>query len=161
MKSNKWRDWLEVVGIFSVVASLIFVGLQMRQAHEISLSQAYQARTTVASEWNVALASNQTALSAYNKFSTGQSQSVSDGEFQALHRMIVGLLHIYDNAHYQYQQGFVSEQFWSATRSSMEGWMRNGELSAIFVERMNHQGRPEFKNVVRAIDEELRLGTEE
>lgn len=44
MNTGKIQDWMEVIGIFAVVASLIFVGLEMRQAHEISLSQAYQSR---------------------------------------------------------------------------------------------------------------------
>ena len=39
MDSAKLNDRMQVVGIFAVVASLIFVGLQMRQTHRISLSQ--------------------------------------------------------------------------------------------------------------------------
>jgi hypothetical protein len=42
----KLNDWLQVVGFFAVVASLVFVGLEMRQAQEISVSQAYQSRVT-------------------------------------------------------------------------------------------------------------------
>ena len=39
MKQIKIRDWLEIIGIFSVVVSLVFVGLQMRQTHEIALAE--------------------------------------------------------------------------------------------------------------------------
>ena len=39
MNQTKLRDWLEIVGIFSVVVSLVFVGLQMRQTHEIALAE--------------------------------------------------------------------------------------------------------------------------
>jgi hypothetical protein len=38
---SKINDWLQVVGMFGVIASLIFVGLQMKQAHEIALSNTY------------------------------------------------------------------------------------------------------------------------
>ena len=31
MDSAKLNDWLQVVGLFGVIASLIFVGLQMKQ----------------------------------------------------------------------------------------------------------------------------------
>ena len=41
----KINDWMQVVGIFAVVASLIFVGLQMKQAHEIALASQFQARS--------------------------------------------------------------------------------------------------------------------
>jgi hypothetical protein len=40
MDSAKLKDWMQVVGIFAVVASLLFVGLQMKQTHEIALGEA-------------------------------------------------------------------------------------------------------------------------
>jgi hypothetical protein len=39
MDSAKVNDWMQVVGIFAVVASLIFVGFQMKQTHEIALAE--------------------------------------------------------------------------------------------------------------------------
>jgi hypothetical protein len=47
MNSSKINDWLQVVGLFGVIASLVFVGLQMRQDREIALSEAYQDRTAI------------------------------------------------------------------------------------------------------------------
>jgi len=38
MKSNNWKDFAELIGITAIVASLIFVGLQMRQAEVIAKS---------------------------------------------------------------------------------------------------------------------------
>ncbi len=35
MKTRDWKDAAELVGIAAIVASLIFVGLQMKQAQEI------------------------------------------------------------------------------------------------------------------------------
>jgi len=40
MDSGKLNDWMQVVGIFALVASLIFVGLQMKQTKEIALNEA-------------------------------------------------------------------------------------------------------------------------
>ena len=39
MKQAKLRDWLEIVGIFAVVVSLVFVGMQMRQTQEIAIAE--------------------------------------------------------------------------------------------------------------------------
>ena len=39
MDSAKLNDWMQVVGIFAVVASLIFVGLQMRQDQLIARAE--------------------------------------------------------------------------------------------------------------------------
>ena len=50
MDSTKINDWMQVVGIFSVVASLVFVGLQMQQDRQIALAGQYQDRSAVAVE---------------------------------------------------------------------------------------------------------------
>ena len=39
MNSAKLSDWMQIIGIFAVVASLIFVGLQMRQEQRISFAE--------------------------------------------------------------------------------------------------------------------------
>ncbi len=46
MKSVNWKDAAESVGMAAIVASLIFVGLQMRQAQDIAWAE---------SGWNVVL----------------------------------------------------------------------------------------------------------
>jgi len=52
MKNANWKDVAELLGISAIVASLVFVGLQMRQAQEIAYSEldvsllAIQAETT-------------------------------------------------------------------------------------------------------------------
>ena len=43
MESSQLNNWMQVAGIFALVASLIFVGLQMQQTHEIALASQYQA----------------------------------------------------------------------------------------------------------------------
>ena len=37
MKNVTWRELVEVVGVLSIVASLIFVGLELRQAQQIAV----------------------------------------------------------------------------------------------------------------------------
>ncbi len=39
MKSTNWKDVAEMIGIASIVASLVFVGLEMRQDHIVARSQ--------------------------------------------------------------------------------------------------------------------------
>jgi hypothetical protein len=41
LKANKWKDGAELVGIVAIVASLIFVGLQLRQDQTIAGSQVF------------------------------------------------------------------------------------------------------------------------
>ena len=45
MNSARINDSLQIIGLFGVIASLVFVGLQLKQSHEIALAEIYQART--------------------------------------------------------------------------------------------------------------------
>jgi len=40
VKTTNWKDFAELIGITAIVASLIFVGLQMRQEQKIALAEA-------------------------------------------------------------------------------------------------------------------------
>ena len=42
MKTRDWKDTAELIGIAAIVASLIFVGLQMRQAEKIAGAERYE-----------------------------------------------------------------------------------------------------------------------
>ena len=54
MDFAKINDWLQVIGVFGVMASLVFVGLQMKQSHEIALAAAYHARAVSAQDLRLA-----------------------------------------------------------------------------------------------------------
>lgn len=41
MKKTRWNDWFESIGIAAIVASLIFVGLQLRQAEKAASAEGY------------------------------------------------------------------------------------------------------------------------
>ena len=42
MKSMNWKDVVEFVGIAAIVASLLFVGLQLKQSQEIAVAAQYK-----------------------------------------------------------------------------------------------------------------------
>ena len=67
MESAKLNDWMQVVGIFAVVASLVFVGMEMRQSQKIALSAAYQARSDSSMNLRIATFESQTLQSAMAK----------------------------------------------------------------------------------------------
>ena len=46
MKFDKFKDVAELIGIVAIVASLIFVGLQMRQEQKIALAEAFNSIST-------------------------------------------------------------------------------------------------------------------
>lgn len=50
MDASRFQDWLQIAGLFGVIASLIFVGLEMRQNREIAIADIYQQRAAMVIE---------------------------------------------------------------------------------------------------------------
>jgi hypothetical protein len=155
VNTTKLNDWMQVIGIFAVVASLIFVGLEMQQAQAISMSQTYQSRTAAVVEWNSAFAANPAALSAFRKATDGTENEITTQEHDALSRTLTSMYYLYDNAHYQYQAGFVSSEFWEATRGSLKNQMEVPVVNGILADLSKRAGRPEFRDLVRELSERL------
>jgi len=114
MDSAKLNDWMQVIGIFAVVASLIFVGLQMKQDQEIALAAQYQARTdstlNLFGSW---IESGYVLPPFRNRVTesfTGQDIAQAEWQWVAL-----------DNHYFQYQKGFLEENAWQGQlRSAQE-----------------------------------------
>lgn len=45
MESSKLHDWLQIIGLAAVVGSLVFVGLQLKQADDIALAEVLENTT--------------------------------------------------------------------------------------------------------------------
>jgi len=146
---------MEVIGIFAVVVSLFFVGVQVRQSQKISMSQTYQSRTAAVAEWNSAFAANPASLSAWRKAVNGNESEITAEEYEALRRTLIALYYLFDNAHYQYQEGFVSADFWAMTRESLKGNMEIPAVNGVFLDISNRAGRPEFRDLVREINVQI------
>jgi hypothetical protein len=58
VKSNNWKDIAELIGIAAIVASLIFVGLQMRQSQSIAMSDGNLANAANRIERNTSILEN-------------------------------------------------------------------------------------------------------
>ena len=58
MKPANWKDIAELIGITAIVASLIFVGLQMRQAQDIAISDGNLANAANRIERNNSIGAN-------------------------------------------------------------------------------------------------------
>jgi len=112
MDSAKINDWLQVIGMFGVIASLIFVGLQMQQTHEIALSNTYQARAHASVERNMAAVTSPELLSAEAKIWVGKNDKLTAHEIVALAHNFYADMDTYENNHYQFESGFLSEEHW-------------------------------------------------
>ncbi len=122
MKTASWKDIAELFGIAAIVASLIFVGLQMKQTKEIALSTAYQARATASMELRLAPTESPEFLSAITKLLTGDTQDLTPDQITYLRSYFYASLVYLENNHFQYLNGFLSEEQWQSNMGDLR-WL--------------------------------------
>ncbi len=149
MDSAKLNDWLQVAGIFALVASLIFVGLQMRQDREIALSGIYQARAQMTIDINLASTNPSDFVSATAKIYAGDVDEITPEELVTLEYNLAASIVLIENNHYQYESGYLPESHWARSRRDLHC------LFSLPLHRSLLAGwefRPEFQKV---LDEEV------
>jgi hypothetical protein len=154
MNSAKLSDWMHVIGIFALVASLIFVGLQMRQAHEIALSDIYQSRAAAVIGMVTANAANDKGLAAWYAPDSASIDALSRAEVLAGDQMALSLLLAYDNMLFQHESGFISDDGWAAGRADMKRILRLLFIRRSFDSQLERM-RPSFKAVFVEVTNEL------
>lgn len=155
MDAAKLNDWMQVIGIFALVASLIFVGLQMKQAHEIALSQAFQARSESTAETLLAMAGNEYYVSVMTKQRLGEPEKITEQEKASFGLAMSGGMYLWENSYYQFKLGFLSEEHWTRTRHQMKGILAFPMQMAVATTNLP-QMRPEFREELAKIIEEVR-----
>jgi hypothetical protein len=125
MDSGKLNDWLQVVGMFGVIASLIFVGLQMKQSHEIALSSAYAARAQISVDYNLASSGNPEFTSATAKIYRGEVDSITLEERVALEYNFGANMYMWENQYFQFKSGFLPEEKWLQILAEMHCMFSN------------------------------------
>jgi hypothetical protein len=68
LKSTNWKDIAELIGMTAIVASLIFVGYQLKQDREIAIAEAFQTRAFASAEHLRAYADNENVARAYLRY---------------------------------------------------------------------------------------------
>jgi hypothetical protein len=145
MDSAKLNDWMQVVGIFAVVASLIFVGLEMRQSQRIALADYYQAQSSAKMDhFDAMLQAQITPVSGAEQFTTDDSRA----RFWSTHWDWTSL----ENIHYQYQAGFLTDEAWGASERRLQRIFARCNLRMVYDSRMN-SFRPSFVAIIESFED--------
>ena len=109
MDFSRWKEIAELVGLAAIIASLVFVGLQLKQSQEIALANQYQARAEATQQLSL------THLEAgYVPFTPELRRGVENGASTEDVQTMLWLWIQMDNHYYQYQNGFLEEDAWQA-----------------------------------------------
>ena len=119
MDSGKVNDWLQVIGMFGVIASLIFVGLEMRQAQRIAISEAYQTRTEIERANIMDSVSLPEFRSAQVKLNANAIDDLTPEELVLLQWSMASAVTLWENDHFQYVNGYLSDEHWAKTYANI------------------------------------------
>lgn len=156
MNTRNWKETAELVGIAAVVAGLIFVGIQLRQSQAIAASGIYQERTSTSVEAVLTMIQNDKVLGAMLKGRAGRMDEITPDEEFAGRYTVFAITLLWDNAHFQHENGFLSDEGWERVRNDIRTVMR-GPFERRVVMQIVADGRvrPPLAALYREIDEEL------
>jgi hypothetical protein len=154
--SSKLNDWLQVVGLFGVIGSLLFVGLQMQQDREVAILAAYQARSDLTAETIVSLMDNDEYRAAEIRFRSGGGNldSLSPEDYQLIMMRAAAQMYMTENVFFQYESGFLPEDHWQKSRRILKDSLRNEPMRRTYEERPEGW-RPSFGAIVEQLIAEL------
>jgi len=122
VNSDKVRFVIEIVGIVAIVASLIFVGLQMRQTHEIALVTLMQMRSDAGRELAAAQIGSEPLLAIETKLQAGEELS----HYEVMTRTLLPFVFFnqFENSHFLYLNGYITEEQWQSDLEAIAHYMK-------------------------------------
>jgi len=108
MDSNSKRRWIDLLGAVGIVASLIFVGLEVRQNTLISRSAAVQSITEQVNDWQIEMATNDDWIRIMVFLDDGGTYAGLSAEDRMRYRYVVTpTIRIMENRYRQVQFGII------------------------------------------------------
>ena len=151
MKKVGLDTWIQLLGVSSVVAGLVFVGLEMRQSQQIALAAQQQARAAL----NVA------HLNSFTESGIDHQSVVWEQNFNyelskeeiAFRNQYHVSWHLYENDYYQYRQGLMDESTWSAKKLGIQNIynMCRGRVIYAYRSRIFSE---EFRAIIESLPDE-------
>mgnify|MGYP004399433807 FL=1 len=136
MKKISLDSWVQLIGMLSVVAGLVFVGLEMQQSQKIALAGQQANRVQLFSSMMDANNEQGIDQQKLQMILSGQIPMTKDYEWvvmNGLHRM----WWIYENDFLQNELGLMDENIWQAKRNAMKANYKFCEGRPVFDIRKN------------------------
>jgi len=139
----------ELVGALGVIASLIYLAVQIRQNTRSSRAATFQSTSSEVSHLYRTLASD-SELARIFRIGLLEPQALDEDEFSRFGALLISALKGYENIFVQYHQGTVDDQTWEAWRRSILSML---ELpgAAFFWELRGGVFREDFQHLVKQL----------
>ena len=159
------RALIELLGAASIVASLVFVGVQLAQDRTVALGAVFDNRTTAGMEMQrtrfesdayikqVADRWDQGALPGWwnedIQSYKDQYQVSTEGIYRLSILGIIGAMYL-DNNYYQYQLGLIGEEDWLEIRKAQAATLKGSAVYRAMYSNLTGL-RPDTKNLVKEL----------
>lgn len=154
-----WREWTELVGIAAIVASLIFVGLQLKQSQDIAIAGQYHDRTALTVQnFNSELENGDLHVWARAFRDVEFNEEVSIEDKGRAYLRIAAYIIMLDNHYYQFQAGFLDEETWQTHLGGLRRLATRLPEFRYFIENRVLPVRPTFWEVADEILAEAEAG---
>jgi hypothetical protein len=124
----KWEKIREALGFLAVVASLVFVGLEIRQNTAATRGQTRQELAALNQEWLTLLTADPAFSELFERAWETEGDIAPSEEYRAEMMMVLEVRRL-ENVFFQYQEGLVDE---SALRSYGLQWLVRAKLHPRF-----------------------------
>jgi len=106
--------WIQLLGMLSVLAGLVFVGLEMRQSQQIALAAQQQARTEIFT--GIVNSVNESSeVSLYQILVKARdNEPLTASEKKITENYALQTIWVFENDFIQYQAGLIDENVWLA-----------------------------------------------
>jgi hypothetical protein len=161
MKLSDWAHIAEIIGGIAIIASLIFVGVQIQENSRAVRSNTFQSITETDMNWLENLVDDPELAIAWNKMLIDHTQ-LEAIEWARLDWVITMLMRNFENIFEQYQAGTLTEARWQSvsnivdyvfSTAGMYCWYREADNPQLFT--------GEFGDVMREAYDESPIANQE
>lgn len=152
MKNN--NRYLEFFGVASVVASLIFVGIQIKQTNDATRSATVLQIKDSWVQLNLAYATSPELVAAEHEVLTNGWDDASIQSQMLFAGTLRTLFHIWSNAYFQYQNGTLGEDQWAPIKREIIASMEHEAIKRVWTD-VGYLYDDDFRTIV---DQEIRKG---
>ena len=149
MKKVSLDTWVQLLGMLSVLAGLLFVGLEMRQSQRIAIGAHQQARAQMGIESAFHWSDNEMDTSV---FFGANARDLTKEEISFLRSDANVWWYIYESDFEQYELGLMEEEVWQAKLRGIESYYNLCVARDIYQDRSQIFSES-FKEVVQSMQD--------
>ena len=152
MKKVNLDTWIQLIGMLSIVASLLFVGLEMRQSQQIAIAGQQQERASIFIDYYQSFVEAGHDLDLYIRGGFVIDENSSPEESMAQRAAAQIAWFIFENDFYQYQYGLMSDDVFEAKKRNIEYVLAQCGVREVFEFRLRFFSE-DFTNLLDSFED--------